>query len=89
MEMKQILVFVGRDPEKLRTLINVLESNQINVNAIVEGQEAFWGFVHIVLPEPEQAIEALIKAGFAIFTPGRHESPVFKYNAAESVPVCA
>jgi hypothetical protein len=89
MEMKQILVLIGNKPERLQALVKVLESNKINIHAIFEGYEAFGGFVHVVTPEPDQAMQALLEAGFAIFRPGIHESPVLRYNHAKAVAVCA
>jgi len=64
MRIQQVSVFVQNEPGHLESILQALENGKISIRALSVSDTAEFGIVRMILDKPEDALDALHKAGY-------------------------
>lgn len=68
MRIKQLSVFIENQPGRLAAILEVLEKEELNLQALLISDTTEFCIVRMVLDKPEEGLEALRQAGFTTRT---------------------
>ena len=65
MSISQISVFIESKPGYMKTALDALAENKINIRGYCAGDTGDYGIVRFIVDKPQEGLQVLLNAGFA------------------------